>query len=130
MTPAKASWPTAKSPEPNNAADHHTTGRKKSSRQNKRSCFPAQTKNPPISLPTPAPITSPLYAPDQIDIVRALIPAMRPSSDLSPAGHLGTEIAALAASGEKRSYRAGDVIFAAGAPGDPDRGHQQGTGRR
>ncbi len=43
---------------------------------------------------------------------------MRSSSDLPPAGHLGTEIAALAASGEKRSYRAGAVIFAAGAPGD------------
>lgn len=43
---------------------------------------------------------------------------MTPSSDLPPAGHLGSEIAALAASGEKRSYRAGTVIFAAGAPGD------------
>jgi signal transduction histidine kinase len=43
---------------------------------------------------------------------------MSPSSELLPASHLGTEIAALAASGEKRSYRAGAVIFAAGAPGD------------
>lgn len=79
--------------------------------------FPGSNEKSPDSPAPPAAITSPLYAPGQIDIVRVLIPAMRPSSDLPPAGHLGTEIAALAASGEKRSYRAGAVIFAAGTPG-------------
>ncbi len=43
---------------------------------------------------------------------------MSKPSDLPPAGHLGTEIAALAASGERKSFKAGAVIFAAGAPGD------------
>ena len=43
---------------------------------------------------------------------------MSPFSDNPPTGALGTEIAHLAASGQPRTYRAGDVIFQAGAPGD------------
>jgi signal transduction histidine kinase len=43
---------------------------------------------------------------------------MSPFSDNPPAGALGTEIAQLAASGQPRTYRAGEVIFHAGAPGD------------
>lgn len=43
---------------------------------------------------------------------------MPPTSAPYPSSALGTEIATLATSGQTRSYRAGEVIFLAGAPGD------------
>ncbi len=43
---------------------------------------------------------------------------MLSTPDFPPPARLGTEFAALAAAGERKSFRAGTVIFAAGAPGD------------
>ncbi len=43
---------------------------------------------------------------------------MPSTSATNPSGALGTELATLAATGQTRTYRAGDVIFLAGAPGD------------
>jgi signal transduction histidine kinase len=47
-----------------------------------------------------------------------IVSAMLSTSAHNPSGALGTELATLAATGQTHSYRAGEVIFLAGAPGD------------